>query len=60
MAAKSILFLMNLLGNALKFTERGTIELSAGLIYRTTSPYLQCRIQDSGCGIEPIHLKTYF
>ncbi len=52
--------LMNLLGNAIKFTERGTIELSAGLIYRHNKSYLQCRIQDSGCGIEPSHLKHIF
>jgi PAS domain S-box-containing protein len=44
--------LLNLLGNALKFTERGEIEVSIELISADeTSAWLHCAVRDTGIGI---------
>jgi len=46
--------LTNLLGNAIKFTERGEITLRASLIRQPGGNIqLNCEIQDTGIGIEP-------
>lgn len=46
--------LVNLMGNALKFTEKGSITLSADVVAQTTSTIrLAFAISDTGIGIEP-------
>ena len=46
----------NLIGNALKFTERGGIELS---VTEETADYC-CTVADTGAGIAPEHLPAVF
>jgi PAS domain S-box-containing protein len=62
--------LLNMLSNAVKFTERGTITLSAAVIPeyrppgvdRTSNPLpaVQCRVTDTGIGIRPDDLRELF
>ncbi|MBF7729519.1 hybrid sensor histidine kinase/response regulator [Pseudomonas sp. N040] len=53
--------LMNLLGNALKFTESGHVSLHASLATnRLAKPQLHIRISDSGIGIEQDNLRQLF
>jgi len=53
--------LLNFLGNAIKFTERGSITLRARVL-ETTSDDLLARfeVQDTGIGIAPEHLPRLF
>ncbi|MBX9652598.1 response regulator [bacterium] len=44
--------LLNLIGNAIKFTERGSVELFVEYIEKPT-PLLQCRVLDTGIGMTP-------
>jgi signal transduction histidine kinase len=48
--------LLNLLGNACKFTERGTIELDA----RRTRDRIEVRVRDSGIGMTPEQVARLF
>jgi hypothetical protein len=43
--------LMNLVGNAVKFTERGTINIVASRILRHDAPWLRLTVKDTGIGI---------
>ncbi len=43
----------NLLGNAIKFTERGEVSLQASLVGSAEQPQLHLLIRDSGVGIAP-------
>ena len=43
--------LINLLGNAIKFTDKGSIGLTLGLSERDNRPWLHFDIIDTGCGI---------
>ncbi len=53
--------LTNLIGNAVKFTERGAIEVTAELIAaETPSPMLQFEVSDTGIGIEPAQIEEIF
>jgi CheY-like chemotaxis protein len=53
--------LLNLLGNAIKFTERGSISISATLISRQDAEVLiMLSVTDTGIGIHPEHIKTIF
>jgi PAS domain S-box-containing protein len=53
--------LTNLLGNALKFTEKGVIKLTAKLKERETGHYLiEFRVHDTGIGIAQDKLETIF
>ncbi|MCX7869217.1 MAG: ATP-binding protein, partial [Terrimicrobiaceae bacterium] len=46
--------LMNLVGNAVKFTAAGHVEVSAGIAAgKDNQPMLVVRVCDSGCGIPP-------
>ena len=53
--------LINLLGNAFKFTEKGTINLTVELINKTKSNYrVRFSVKDSGIGISSRNLETIF
>jgi PAS domain S-box-containing protein len=53
--------LTNLLGNSIKFTETGHVELKAFFTERTSERVrLRCTVQDTGIGIEPAALATLF
>ena len=53
--------LVNLLGNAIKFTERGEVNISVNLLEDdATMVKLQFSIQDTGIGIEESKLETIF
>jgi signal transduction histidine kinase len=47
----------NLVGNAIKFTEKGTVRVDAS---GTADGGLQIRVSDSGIGIAPDHLRNIF
>ena len=49
--------LINLLGNAIKFTKRGSIELS---ISRDAHTWIRFRVTDTGIGIPPARLEELF
>ena len=51
--------LLNLTGNALKFTERGEVRLSAGLVANGRAQ-LCIDVADSGIGIEPVEQLRLF
>ena len=56
---KQILF--NLVGNAIKFTERGSITVSVIELTRETDALtLQCRVTDTGIGIRPEVIEKIF
>jgi two-component system, sensor histidine kinase ChiS len=48
--------LQNLLGNAIKFTESGAINISAGQV----NDQVEVAVSDSGCGIAPENLERIF
>ncbi|MCI0691834.1 PAS domain S-box protein [candidate division KSB1 bacterium] len=53
--------LINLLGNAIKFTERGSVALKVG--YHETLPnqtLIRFQVEDTGIGIAPEHWETIF
>ncbi|MEM7018490.1 MAG: ATP-binding protein, partial [Pseudomonadota bacterium] len=52
--------LMNLLSNAAKFTENGTVTLKVESFYRETTPWLRFYVADEGIGMSPEQLKTIF
>ena len=55
--------LINLLNNALKFTESGSVELCIDLISDTTSnrnQYMEIRVRDTGIGIPPAKQEEIF
>jgi CheY-like chemotaxis protein len=51
---------INLVGNALKFTERGSVRVSAHLLTRDAERRLVVRVADTGIGIAPEHLPRVF
>ena len=53
--------LVNLLGNAVKFTERGKVALRLGLVAGAgDSITLRCEVQDTGVGIAPeVHASVF-
>ncbi len=51
--------LCNLLGNAIKFTDRGTVSIQAQIIHEGEG-YIRCEVRDSGIGIEARDLGQLF
>jgi PAS domain S-box-containing protein len=58
MRLRQILF--NLVGNAIKFTERGTIELSVDYVVHLQRPVLRFAVRDSGIGMTAEQLARVF
>ena len=58
--AKLSQILMNLLGNAIKFTDEGTIELKVWPEYKPDSCLLHGEVRDTGPGISPEDLPHIF
>ncbi len=52
--------LMNLVGNAIKFTERGGVRLEAEIASGQPGPFLKLAVHDTGIGIAPEHLERVF
>jgi two-component system, sensor histidine kinase and response regulator len=52
--------LMNLIGNAIKFTEQGWVEVVARVEHADQSPMLAVDVSDTGIGIAPEHLESIF
>ncbi|MEZ4706738.1 MAG: ATP-binding protein [Caldilineaceae bacterium] len=52
--------LLNLLGNAIKFTDAGCVTLSLEAIANTQEPLLRFSVIDEGIGIAPEHLEKIF
>jgi CheY-like chemotaxis protein len=52
--------LMNLAGNAVKFTESGTVQIVASLAGTDEAPCLRIAIVDTGIGIEAEHVTRLF
>ncbi len=52
--------LLNLVSNACRFTERGTISLRAERQRHDDTDYLCFQVEDTGCGIAPDRLATLF
>src|SRR5947209_7183165 len=53
--------LMNLIGNAIKFTEQGEVDVSAGVLQRDgDGAAVQFRVRDTGIGISAEQLGTIF
>ena len=53
--------LRNLIGNAIKFTAKGTVWVSAGMTSATSGgTRLELTVQDSGIGIDPDRLSVIF
>jgi signal transduction histidine kinase len=50
----------NLAGNAVKFTERGTVRVSVAAERAGAGVRLRCRVADSGCGIAADELTRLF
>jgi len=49
--------LINLVGNAVKFTERGSVRIEVGLVQGGT---LEIAVIDTGCGIDPRQITRLF
>ncbi|MBX9298365.1 response regulator [Chromobacterium vaccinii] len=52
--------LVNLAGNAIKFTERGEVAVAVGLDKRKAGDRLLFSVRDTGLGMEEVLLKTIF
>ncbi len=59
-AGKLRQIVINLLGNAIKFTEQGGVALRARAIRRDGRNWLELEVQDSGPGIAPDDLQLVF
>jgi len=52
--------LMNLIGNAIKFTESGTVRVALGVTERPSGRLLTFDVRDTGIGISPDQLQVLF
>ena len=53
--------LVNLIGNALKFTEQGNVTVAASWnLYDSNRLWLECEVTDTGIGIAPERLESMF
>jgi Amt family ammonium transporter len=53
--------IVNLVGNAIKFTETGEVKLAVRLLDRDTpAPKLQCEVIDTGIGLSPAQIARLF
>ncbi|KAB2897718.1 MAG: response regulator, partial [Kofleriaceae bacterium] len=52
--------LLNLLGNAFKFTKRGTVRLAVTRAMRHERPWIEVRVEDTGIGISEAQQKRLF
>jgi PAS domain S-box-containing protein len=52
--------LLNLANNACKFTENGTVAITARRVFRSERARLEVQVADSGIGIKPEHLGQLF
>jgi signal transduction histidine kinase/CheY-like chemotaxis protein len=52
--------LLNVVGNAVKFTDRGGVELKARLVDAGPNQRLEVRVTDTGIGIAPAFLRRIF
>ena len=52
--------LINLVGNAIKFTEQGHVDLDVGVTEELAGPVLHIDVKDSGIGISPDRVGTVF
>lgn len=52
--------LINLVGNAIKFTEKGGVTIEATRVEQEGAPYLSIKVQDTGVGISPENQELIF
>ena len=52
--------LLNLIGNAIKFTERGAVTVHVDVLAQSTPPVLRCTVRDTGIGISQEQLGRLF
>ena len=52
--------LVNLVNNAIKFTESGSIKLSVQSVVKEQRPFIEFQVTDTGIGISPDKLETIF
>ncbi|HMO86900.1 MAG TPA: ATP-binding protein, partial [Lacipirellulaceae bacterium] len=52
--------LMNLVGNAVKFTSQGSVHVRAELHAGGPAPQLSIAVEDTGIGISPQHIESIF
>ncbi len=52
--------LMNVVGNAVKFTERGSVQLLATVDQSAPEPRFLIEVRDTGIGIPPAHIDRIF
>jgi two-component system, sensor histidine kinase and response regulator len=58
--ARARQLLMNLVGNAIKFTEQGGVTLNATLVQTSAEPQLVIEVCDTGIGIPPERIQSIF
>lgn len=51
---------MNLVSNAIKFTDHGEVKVTTAIVQKNHKPYVEIAVHDSGIGIAPEHLPMIF
>jgi PAS domain S-box-containing protein len=52
--------LVNIVGNAIKFTDRGGVRVRLAFERRDQAPFLRCTVEDSGIGMTPEQIAGLF